>query len=72
MKREIMGGVSRVPKQKLDPSCEGCVKVWDNRCRAFSEPAFQWRNGKTCWGRSEDKDWGKKLKTALEKYKLVR
>ena len=35
--------------------CDGCFLV-DFRqgiCTAFIEPAYQWQDGKTCWGRCD-------------------
>lgn len=48
--------------------CEGCVKIEGGKCVAFNEPDYQWRSG-SCWGRSDDPNWHKEYKKALDTYK---
>jgi len=48
----------RDPSERLVPQCQGCVEADtdDGRrysyCNRSSDPAFQWRDGRTCWIRA--------------------
>ncbi len=44
--------------KKIIGKCDGCFLVDFNNgtCTTFVDPDFQWRDGKTCWGRCESAD----------------
>lgn len=45
-----MGGLEVKPHEFrwVEPQCCGCARIVDGRCKAYWNPAAQWRGQRTC------------------------
>jgi hypothetical protein len=51
--------------------CKNCLKLEKDRCIAFTDPCFQWRNGK-CFGYTDDPETMAKIFEDIYQYNLER
>ena len=52
----------------LVEQCGGCTKAAEMRCKVFTDPEYQHRGGRVCYGRSTDPDWEEKVIKAVVEY----
>jgi len=56
--------------RKIVEQCKKCEKkTMTGYCSVFDDPAFFWRDGKECWGFTNDPNWNKDFMQSLEQYK---
>lgn len=56
----------------LHEKCEGCFKAEKGQCTIFESPAFQWRNGRKCFGYVNDPEVMLKMYEDMYKYNLMK